>query len=36
MHAIVRDALNARLKADMKLDLALTPRIMNKVYNPKL
>ena len=36
MHAVVRDAWNAGLRADMKLDLAPTPSIMNKVYNLKL
>ena len=36
MHAVVRDAWNAGLRADMKLDLAPNPSIMNKVYNLKL
>ena len=36
MHAVVRDAWNAGLRADMKLDLAPIPSIMNKVYNLNL
>ena len=36
MHAVVRDAWNAGLRADMKLDLAPTLSIMKKVYNLKL
>ena len=36
MHAVVRDAWNSGLRADMKLDLAPIPSIMNKVYNLKL
>ena len=36
MRAVVRDAWKSGLRADMKLDLAPTPSIINKVYNLKL